>query len=182
MRWRVWLGNIMEMYRTANPGMTVRPRPWPRGVASCTELELIKWHKRIWIPLLEIHRQHYNILELPNQRNATWEGAFYASIEWNEFGKGRINRIRPMVDRRSCATFTPIYLTFIFVQTAFFPITSNPSQTAWPISFSRPARVGIMHGLFPIIINNESTCGSTAVLPTAVLVSRKNESPMKAQG
>ncbi|CAI9260435.1 unnamed protein product [Lactuca saligna] len=32
MRWRVWLGNIMEMYRTANPGMTVRPRPWPRGV------------------------------------------------------------------------------------------------------------------------------------------------------
>ncbi|GMN27240.1 hypothetical protein TIFTF001_049359 [Ficus carica] len=22
MRWRVWLGNIMEMYRTANPGMT----------------------------------------------------------------------------------------------------------------------------------------------------------------
>ncbi|CAK7324375.1 unnamed protein product [Dovyalis caffra] len=38
MRWRVWLGNIMEMYRTANPGMTVRPRPWPRGVASSTEL------------------------------------------------------------------------------------------------------------------------------------------------
>nr|GEY79067.1 hypothetical protein [Tanacetum cinerariifolium] len=34
MRWRVWLGNIMEMYRTANPGMTVRPRPWPRGVAK----------------------------------------------------------------------------------------------------------------------------------------------------
>ena len=29
MRWRVWLGNIMAMYRTANPGMTVRPRPWP---------------------------------------------------------------------------------------------------------------------------------------------------------
>ena len=38
MRWRVWLGNIMEMYRTANPGMTVRPRPWPRGVASSAEL------------------------------------------------------------------------------------------------------------------------------------------------
>lgn len=34
----------MEMYRTANPGMTVRPRPWPRGVASSTELSLIKWH------------------------------------------------------------------------------------------------------------------------------------------
>lgn len=32
----------MEMYRTANPGMTVRPRPWPRGVASGTELESIK--------------------------------------------------------------------------------------------------------------------------------------------
>ncbi|KAI3478609.1 hypothetical protein L1887_59429 [Cichorium endivia] len=30
-------GNIMEMYRTANPGMTVRPRPWPRGVVSSTE-------------------------------------------------------------------------------------------------------------------------------------------------
>jgi hypothetical protein len=44
MRWRVWLGNIMEMYRTANPGMTVRPRPWPRGVASSTELLSIKWH------------------------------------------------------------------------------------------------------------------------------------------
>ena len=26
----------MEMYRTANPGMTVRPRPWPRRVASST--------------------------------------------------------------------------------------------------------------------------------------------------
>lgn len=38
MRWRVWLGNIMEMYRTANPGMTVRPRPWPLGVANSTEL------------------------------------------------------------------------------------------------------------------------------------------------
>ena len=38
MRGRVWLGNIMEMYWTANPGMTVRPRPWPRGVASSTEL------------------------------------------------------------------------------------------------------------------------------------------------
>ncbi|CAA7039569.1 unnamed protein product [Microthlaspi erraticum] len=23
------IGNIMAMYRTANPGMTVRPRPWP---------------------------------------------------------------------------------------------------------------------------------------------------------
>jgi hypothetical protein len=34
----------MEMYRTANPGMTVRPRPWPRGVVSSTELESIKWH------------------------------------------------------------------------------------------------------------------------------------------
>lgn len=34
----------MEMYRTANPGMTVRPRPWPRRVASSTELESIKWH------------------------------------------------------------------------------------------------------------------------------------------
>ena len=32
------------MYRTANPGMTVRPRPWPRGVVSSTELESIKWH------------------------------------------------------------------------------------------------------------------------------------------
>lgn len=29
----------MEMYRTANPGMTVRPRPWPRGVVSSTEFE-----------------------------------------------------------------------------------------------------------------------------------------------
>jgi hypothetical protein len=29
----------MEMYRTANPGMTVRPRPWPRRVASSTEIE-----------------------------------------------------------------------------------------------------------------------------------------------
>ena len=36
---QVWLGNIMEMYRTANPGMTVRPRPWPRGVASSTSFE-----------------------------------------------------------------------------------------------------------------------------------------------
>ncbi|KAL8096791.1 hypothetical protein AgCh_037669 [Apium graveolens] len=36
-------GNIMEMYRTANPGMTVRPRPWPRGAVSSTELESIKW-------------------------------------------------------------------------------------------------------------------------------------------
>lgn len=34
----------MEMYWTANPGMTVRPRPWPRGVVSSTELESIKWH------------------------------------------------------------------------------------------------------------------------------------------
>ncbi|PKU71990.1 hypothetical protein MA16_Dca007354 [Dendrobium catenatum] len=42
MRWRVWLGNIMEMYRTANPGMTVRPRPWPRGVGSSTELFSVK--------------------------------------------------------------------------------------------------------------------------------------------
>lgn len=49
----------MEMYRTANPGMTVRPRPWPRGVASSTELSLIKWHKeKGGFPLLEIHRQH----------------------------------------------------------------------------------------------------------------------------
>lgn len=40
--------------------MTVRPRPWPRGVASSTELSLIKWHKeRGGFPLLEIHRQHY---------------------------------------------------------------------------------------------------------------------------
>ncbi|KRX11365.1 hypothetical protein T07_12194 [Trichinella nelsoni] len=37
----------MEMYRTANPGMTVRPRPWPLGKSTD------------------------NILELPNQRNAT---------------------------------------------------------------------------------------------------------------
>ena len=62
MRWRVWLGNIMEMYRTANPGMTVRPRPWPRGVASSTELLSIKWHLssgagRRGFPLLEIQRQ-----------------------------------------------------------------------------------------------------------------------------
>ena len=47
MRRRVWLGNIMEMYRTANPGMTVRPRPWPRGVASSTELESIKWYRTL---------------------------------------------------------------------------------------------------------------------------------------
>lgn len=33
----------MEMYRTANPGMTVRPRPWPRGVASSTELFSVQW-------------------------------------------------------------------------------------------------------------------------------------------
>ncbi|KAA0047019.1 hypothetical protein E6C27_scaffold48834G00080 [Cucumis melo var. makuwa] len=25
MRWGVWLGKIMEMYRTANPGMRLRP-------------------------------------------------------------------------------------------------------------------------------------------------------------
>lgn len=67
MRWRVWLGNIMEMYRTANPGMTVRPRPWPRGVASSTELELIKWHKGAFLCV----KSTDNILELPNQRNAT---------------------------------------------------------------------------------------------------------------
>ncbi|KAH0438666.1 hypothetical protein IEQ34_023422 [Dendrobium chrysotoxum] len=30
------------MYRTANPGMTVRPRPWPRGVGSSTELFSVK--------------------------------------------------------------------------------------------------------------------------------------------
>ena len=32
----------MEMYGTANPGMTVRPRPWPRGVASSTPLSSFK--------------------------------------------------------------------------------------------------------------------------------------------
>lgn len=48
----------MEMYRTANPGMTVRPRPWPRGVVSSAELESIKWHS-IRVGLLEIHRQPY---------------------------------------------------------------------------------------------------------------------------
>lgn len=29
----------MEMYRTANPGMAVRPHPWPRGVARYKELK-----------------------------------------------------------------------------------------------------------------------------------------------
>lgn len=39
MRWQVWLGGTMEMYRTANPGMAVRPHPWPRGVARYKELK-----------------------------------------------------------------------------------------------------------------------------------------------
>ena len=42
----------MEMYRTANPGMTVRPRPWPRGVASSTELESIKRHSIGGLPFV----------------------------------------------------------------------------------------------------------------------------------
>lgn len=55
----------MEMYRTANPGMTVRPRPWPQVVVSSTELESIKWHSKG----LSFVRNPQT-LELPNQRNA----------------------------------------------------------------------------------------------------------------
>lgn len=75
MRWLVWLGNIMEMYRTANPGMTVRPRPWPRRVASSTELESIKWHSGRVL----CEKSTDNILELQNQ--ARWEGAFYVTLQ-----------------------------------------------------------------------------------------------------
>lgn len=58
MRWRVWLGNIMEMYRTANPGMTVRPRPWPRRVECRAARNLIvsntiQIFDFCWVGLLE---------------------------------------------------------------------------------------------------------------------------------
>ena len=86
------------MYRTANPGMTVRPRPWPRGVASSTELSLIKWHKeRGGFPLLEIHRQHSGTSK-PKKCNM-----ISFTLRFNRMNSVRKGRIRPMVDRRSCA-------------------------------------------------------------------------------
>lgn len=45
MRWRVWLGNIMEMYRTANPGMTVRPAS-ESSEQHFQRRKSIKWHSR----------------------------------------------------------------------------------------------------------------------------------------
>lgn len=58
----------MEMYRTANPGMTVRPRPWPRGVASSTELFSVKWRGLSFVR--KIHHKFLNF-----NRNARFEGA-----------------------------------------------------------------------------------------------------------
>lgn len=93
----------MEMYRTANPGMTVRPRPWPRRVASSTELESIKWHSGRGLSFVK------------NPQTTFWN--FKTKQDEKELFTLRFNimnskRVDPMVDRRSFTTWTQIYLTF----------------------------------------------------------------------
>lgn len=83
------LGNIMEMYRTANPGMTVRPRPWPRRVASSTELESIQWHSRRGLSFVQNPQTTFWNF----QKNARLEGAIATRLKGEEQMEWRFNRM-----------------------------------------------------------------------------------------
>ncbi|GJV34719.1 retrovirus-related pol polyprotein from transposon TNT 1-94 [Tanacetum coccineum] len=118
------LCNIMEMYRTANPGMTVRSRPWPRGVAR----KEIRNDRAKWAHDFE---SHDDITEEPWQGNfeswvqdplhvrpiahAIWDPhfcqpvveAFQVSVAERYVNRGRFLVTRPGDIRSENADYTP---------------------------------------------------------------------------